>query len=126
MSAEIIAEVEDPITPPLRVTDELAPLRRRFVRLMDRATHQVLLAGLEPDDCILERTIRVRPVGDTTEKTIGVESLTDHRYLLKSFIDKHLGGPEGMDSPAPAVEITAIAVRAVRCPDFPPQDAARR
>ena len=113
-----VTHLEESVTPPIPVTDDLRPLRERLAALMDRANHRIQLAGLEPDDCILERSARMRFAGADSELTIAVESLTDRDRLLKPFFDKYLQAFEAPDGDC-SVEVTAVGVRAVRVPDFP-------
>lgn len=116
---QTVATVEEHLSPPLEIGDCLRPLRERLASLMDEVNLRVQLEGLEPDDCVLERNGRFRFTGEDDEIQAPIESLTDRAVLLKPFLVKHLEHFGTSDHTRP-VEVTALTIRALRVPDFPP------
>lgn len=113
----VIAVVEQVLDPPLILNDDLRPLRDRFAALTDDMLRELQSRRLDLDDCVLER--RATVVADSgTEQSIPVDSLTDRRWLFKSFIDNNLDA-QGATPDTTALRMTAIALRAVRAPDYP-------
>ena len=116
---QTVATVEEDLSPPLEVGDNLRPLRERLASLMDEASLRVQLAGLEPDDCVLERHGRFRFIGEHDDIQAPIEGLTDRAVFLKPFLAKHLDR-FGTSDHTRAIEVTALTIHALRVPDFPP------
>ncbi len=115
-----VARVEQRLTPPLPLGDDLRPLRDHFAGLMDRIASEIHALRLDLDDCVLQRWATVRAVGTALEQTIVVESLTDRNWLLKPPHDKCLQSMWNQPGRM-CVEVVTIAVCAIRVADYPPQ-----
>lgn len=116
---QTVATVEEDLSPPLEIGDCLRPLRERLASLMDEVNLRVQLAGLEPDDCVLDRYARFRFVGEDDHIQAPIDGLANRDVLLKPFLAKHLER-FGKSDPARPVEVTALTIHALRVPDFPP------
>ncbi|HEY3243184.1 MAG TPA: hypothetical protein VGM03_07520 [Phycisphaerae bacterium] len=84
-----------------------------FLVLMDEAAVAVQSAGLDLDDCVVRRLMKLRYCDDTFVLTIEPESLTEVDRLLGPFQRawaKQFGTPQ----PRAPVEILEIAVQARR------------
>ncbi len=119
-----VARIEQRLDPHLHLTADLRPLRELFARLMDQMAERLQSAGLDQDDCVLDRLATLRLAGSTdersdTEHTIVVQSLTDLRLFLKPFYEKCL---QSFEQPPPYhdIHVTGIELLAIRAPDYPP------
>ena len=124
---ELVASIEEPVAPPLVVGDDLGELRRRFADLMDRVGRAVHLAGLDFDDCVLERWLCFRAGGRDEVNTSAVEFLSDaaafRRGLSIVHNDAFHRDAELHVETQPLnaeIHVVALGVRAVHVPDFPP------
>lgn len=116
---EVVARLGMTFDAPVAAWGDMRVLRDSFAALMDQMASELMSQKLDLDDCVLEREATLRCVATGVESVVPVESVTDGALLHKSFIDKRL-----RDSVGEETVLAAIALIAVRAPDYPSQIAA--
>jgi len=82
-------------------------LRREFVPLLDEAAQAAQLAGLEPDDVVIERSMRCL-LTDGREFLAAAECLADRERLLRCIVE---AAAETAGEPVSALAIRVVALR---------------
>ena len=108
MSPSLLKELTRPFDcPDIRELDLLA-LRAAFAELMDAAADAAHAAGLEQDDCILERYADVRFQTDGEARTIEVDMLSERNLCIESILARIPRSVPG------GVAIVALRLRLLR------------
>lgn len=115
-----VAVVEQAIDPPIRAV-ETALLRRAAGELMDQAMAAVRRVGLDLDDCVLERSVRV--AADASGRGASwfeLEAVTGgaSEDALRGQVLGRGPGTTEADSDG-AIWAVAVRIRAIRMPDYP-------
>jgi len=104
----VIAIEQRRLTQPIG-TLQLERLRREFLSLMDAAGVAIQRAGLDFDECVLDRFAAMRFVGDPHVLTVEVVSLTDVARLEQPFRKLHAAS-HGRSPADRAVEVVVLEV----------------
>ena len=113
-----VARVERRVEPPLALDNELHGLREQFSELADEAVRAIQSAGLDLDDCVLDRYATLRHRHSTIEHRVAVETLTNWQKIANSFSDKELGANERA-SLGDSILVVAVEMHVRQVPDFP-------
>ncbi len=114
LKRELIVRVEEHLESPLVVGEDMRDLQRAFAALMDRVWTAVQMAGLDGDDCVLERfaTVKIADTGEIAEFEVG--SLADPATFRKSLLRNGLRHIFDGN-----IVLTGLAIEAIRAPDYP-------
>ena len=119
-----VAVVEESLEPPIGLED-VGAIRRAVAQLMDRILIDVQRAGLDLDDCVLERSVGLRKDGHPGLEWVAMESITSAGWaetIGGSIFERASELDEGgtpTDQGGAAARVSAVRVVAVRVPDFP-------
>jgi hypothetical protein len=102
MSGTIVAELTLPFSCADVAILDIHALRAALAMLMDQAVEAIHAAGLEQDDCLLERFADVRAPPDGPIHTVEVDMLSDPERCIARILEQIGRGAKGSGPPSPA------------------------